>query len=402
MHRNLQGSARRPTARWATIRAVAVVFLGQFAVQLRHAGPRVSSDAVIDTRDVLTAAITIPPATYATPDERDRFYRGLRERLNAQPGVLAMSVASALPLSGGEERRLDIGDRPAADAVAQPTVRTVAIAPGYFRTLGVTLGRGRDFTEADGAPGAAHAIVNERFVEQFLGTADPIGQRIAVTARQSSASAPDWLTIVGVAPSIRQRPSADADPVVYTPFRSLSPATSSLVVRGGVETARLAAIVREEVSKLDPGLPVYRLRTMAQVIRDAQWNGRISSNLFLMLTFIAVALATIGLYAVTAHGVAQRAQEIALRMALGAQPRQVVRLVARRVAMQLALGFMAGIVCTRLWDWRLGSGSDGVTASDPQSLLIVAAVLVVVAMVACVVPARRAVRVDPIVAIRQD
>jgi putative ABC transport system permease protein len=382
--------------------ALAVVFLAQFSAQLRNAGPRVTSDAVIDTTDVLTAAITIPPAKYASPDDRDRFYRGLRERLHAQPIVFSMSVASGLPLSGAEERRLDIGGRPAPDAKAQPTVRTVAIAPGYFRTLGLTLGRGRDFTDADGGPGDEHAIVNERFVEQVLGTADPIGQRIAITPLQSPAGAPSWLTIVGVAPSIRQRPSAGADAVVYTPFRSDSPATGFLVVRGRVESGQLASLLRDEVSKLDSSLPVYRLRTMAQVMRDAQWNGRLSSRLFLMLTFIAVVLATIGLYAVTAHGVAQRAQEIGLRMALGAQPRQVVRLVARRVAMQLAIGFMAGIVCTKLWDWNFGSGSAGVTASDPQSLLVVAFILVVLAMAASVVPARRALRVDPIVAIRQE
>ena len=134
-------------------------------------------------------------------------------------------------------------------------------------------------------------------------------------------------------------------------------------------------MVRDEVSQLDANLPVYRFRTMAQVVRDALWNGRVSSNLFLMLTFIAVALSTIGLYAVTAHGVAQRAQEIGLRMALGAQPRHVTRLIARRVAMQLVIGFMAGIVCTKLWDANFGSGSDGVTASDPKSLLIVAGIL---------------------------
>ncbi len=175
-----------------------------------------------------------------------------------------------------------------------------------------------------------------------------------------------------------------------------------MIVRGRVESGQLASLLRDDVSKLDASLPVYRLRSMAQVMRDAQWNGRVASNLFLMLTFIAVALATIGLYAVTAHGVAQRAQEIGLRMALGAQPQQVIRLVARRVAMQLALGFMAGIVCAKLWAWKFGGGSDGATASDPQSLLIVAGILLVLAIVACVVPARRALRVDPIIAIRQE
>ena len=160
--------------------------------------------------------------------------------------------------------------------------------------------------------------------------------------------------------------------------------------------------MRAEVSKLDPNLPVYRFRTMAQVMRDALWNGRVSSNLFLMLTFIAVALSTVGLYAVTAHGVTQRAREIGLRMALGARPWHVTRLIARRVAMQLVIGFMAGIVCTKLWDANFGSGSDGVTASDPKSLLIVAVILAVLAAVACVVPARRAARMDPLAAIRQE
>lgn len=187
-----------------------------------------------------------------------------------------------------------------------------------------------------------------------------------------------------------------------TPFRSISPATGSLLVRGRTESGNLASLLREEVSKLDSNLPVYRLRTMAQVMRDAQWNGRLASNLFLMMTFIAVALSTIGLYAVTAHAVSQRAQEIGLRMALGAQPRQVIRLIARRVAMQLAIGFMAGIVCTKLWDWIFASANPGVKATDPQTLLVVAGILAGLAVVACVVPARRAVRMDPVAAIRQE
>jgi putative ABC transport system permease protein len=382
--------------------ALAVVLLAQFSAQLRNAGPPLPSDAVLDTPDVLTGSITLPSAKYATSEQRDRFYSGLRERLNAQPTLFSMSLASALPLSGAEERRLDIGGRPAPDPKSELSVRTIAVAPGYFHTLGFTLARGRDFTEADGRPGSADAIVNERFVEQFLGQADPIGQRIALAGRQPPASAPNWLTIVGVVPSIRQRPLQSADAIVYTPFQSISPATASLLVRGRTESGNLVSLLREEVGKLDSNLPVYRLRTMTQVMRDAQWNGRLASNLFLMLTFIAVALATIGLYAVTAHAVAQRAQEIGVRMALGAQPRQVIRLIARRVMMQLAIGFMAGIVCTKLWDSIFGSANAGVKATDPQALLVVALVLSVLATVACVVPARRAVHLDPIAAIRQE
>jgi len=391
--------------RWATgflagEFALAVVFLAHFAVQLRSASPDLPTDAAIDTTEVLTASVTLPAAEYATPERRDLFYTGLRSRLSAQPIVFSTSLASSLPLGGAEERGLDIAGRPPADAASQSLVRTVAVAPAYFRTLGLTLNRGRDFTDDEGFPRAAQAIVNQQFVEQFFPAADPIGQRIALTSPQP-ASAPDWLTIVGVAPSIRQRRPPEPDAIVYIPFRSILPATGSLLVRGRADSDTLASLVRGEVAKLDANLPVDWLRTMAQVMRDAQWNGRLSSRLLLMLTFIAVALSTIGLYAVTAHGVVQRAQEIGLRMALGAQPGQVVRLIARRVAMQLTIGFLAGIACTKLWDANFGSGRAGVTASDPQSLLVVAAILAVLAMAACIVPARRATRLDPVAAIRQ-
>ena len=203
--------------------ALAVVFLGQFSVQLRSASPSVPSDAAVDTTDVLTAAITLPAAPYATPEAREQFYRALRERLNAQPIVASMSMATSLPLSGAEERGLDIAGRAAPDAASRPSIHTIAVAPGYFRTLGLPIARGRDFSDADGEPGAANAIVNERFVERFLGATDPIGQRIALTSPDSPASAPNWLTIVGVAPSIRQRRPAVPDALVYTPFRSIAP-----------------------------------------------------------------------------------------------------------------------------------------------------------------------------------
>jgi putative ABC transport system permease protein len=400
------GTGRRG-GRWTTAFlaaevALSVVFLAQFSVQLRNAGPSDPTEVAIDTTDVLTAAVTLPAAPYDGPDARERFYRALRERLNAQPMVASMSLASHLPLSGAEERGLDIAGRAAPDPASRPSVRTIAVAPGYFQTLGLTIARGRDFSDADGGPGAANAIVNERFVEQFLGTADPIGQRIALTSPDAPAGAANRLTIVGIAPSIRQRRQADPDALVYTPFRSAAPATGLLLVRGRTESGALPSLLREEVSKLDASLPVYRLRTMTQVLRDALWNGRISSNMFLMLTFIAVALATVGLYAVTAHGVSQRAQEIGLRMALGAQPRQVVRLIARRVAIQLAAGFLAGIACTRIWDSVFGSGSEGVRASDAKSLLVVAVMLTGLAALACVVPARRAIRLDPVATIRQE
>ncbi len=381
---------------------LAVVFLALFVVNVRTALPALPTDLVIDTRDVLTATIALPAEAYGTLDERHAFYGRLRERLGALPAVSSMAVAGTLPLFGAEEGRLDVEGRPRGDTESGPAVRTVPVGPRYFETLGLTLIRGRDFTEADGGPGQAHVIVNERLVQQFFSETDPIGQRIAVGPTEGSADPQAWLTIVGVAPSIRQRPAPTPDPLVYLPIRATPPATAILMVRSPMEAAALVPLLRDEVAALDRNLPLYRTRTMAQVVNDAQWNGRLSTRLFFFLTFIAVALSTVGLYAVTAHSVSQRTREIGVRMAFGAQPRHVMRLIARRVALQLAVGFLTGIVLTKLWESTFPSGRADVTATDPQSLLAVAALVTIVALVACVVPARRAMRLDPVAAIKRE
>ena len=167
-------------------------------------------------------------------------------------------------------------------------------------------------------------------------------------------------------------------------------------MRAHNEAADLAPFLRREVQALDPNLPLYRLRTLAQAARDAQWNGRLASSLIRALTLIAVGLATIGLYAVTAYSVNQRAHEIGVRVALGARPHQVAGVIARRVLMQLAVGFTAGVGCTLMWEWAFPGGNPSIRATDPASLAMVAAVLVVVATLASLVPIRRAMRLDPL------
>jgi putative ABC transport system permease protein len=401
------GAGGRAARRWTTAFltaefALAVVLLAHVAVSLRLATPPLPSDRVLDTKDVITAAVTLPGDKYRTPDQRAEFYRQLDGRIRAIPAVSSASVASALPLMGAAEARLDLANRPRSDAKSQPFVRTVAIGPRYFETCGLALVRGRDFDEHDGTPGQAHAIVNERFVQQFLGDENAIGERIAVGPPTAANAAPTWLTIIGISQTVRQRPVADPEPIVYLPFRGAPSANAVLLVRSRAETGALARQLREEVLALDAGLPLYRIRTMAQVIRDAQWNGRVAHMLVLVLTFIAATLSTIGLYAVTAHAVGQRTREIGVRMALGARPRQVMRLIIRRAVFQLALGFVTGIVCTTLWDWMFSTGRPGVVATDPQSLLIIAATLTLLAVIACFVPVRRATRLDPVAAIRQE
>ena len=397
------GPAHDGAQRWSTVFltaefALAVVLLAQFSVSLRSNGPSVQSDLAVDTKEVLTAALTLPPEAYRTPEQRADFYRRLSERLRSRSDISSMSVADVLPQSGGREEHLQIAGRPQSGE--QPTVVTVAVAPRYFATFGLTLTRGRDFVDEDGAPGRAHTIVNDRVAQLFFGNEDPVGHLIAVDP-PSGSTRPEWLTIVGVAPSVRQR-RGDAEPVVYLPYRSTAPATASILVRSHTETDSVAALLKGEVQALDNNLPLYRVRTMAQAIRDLRWNGRVAHLLILSLTCIAVALATVGLYAVTAHAVSQRTQEIGVRMALGARPLQVVRLIMRRAIVQLAFGFGAGIAGSAVWDWTFSSGIAGVTAQDPRALTIVLAILGAVGLIACLVPARRAIRLDPVSAIRRE
>ena len=230
---------------------------------------------------------------------------------------------------------------------------------------------------------------------------DPIGERISIAATNGSAPV-EWLTIAGVAPSIRQRLARDPEPVVYLPLLPTSPAKAALLVRSNIDRTTLTDRLRHELFALDRSLPLNRVRTMKQALLDADWVGRVSRNLADVLAFIAVLLAAFGLYAVTSYAVSQRAQEIGVRMALGASRWQVVRFVGRRIVFQLSVGVATGLVLTRVWDAMFSSGNPTITASDPRSVLTVAGILIAVAVIACAMPVRRATRLDPLMALRRD
>ena len=398
------GAGRRGR-RWTTAFltaefALAVVLLSQVVVSIRDAGPPLPSDRALDTRSVITATITAADAKEAL-ENRIRRYQSLIDRVRTLPGVFSASVANVLPLAGGAEATLTLRGGSPSGREELGTVRTVLIGPAYFETLGVRLTQGRDFSEADGGAASPVGIINERLANKFFPGVDPIGQRIVLANDQASAPA-DAVTIVGVAADIRQRPSSDPDPVVYLSYRTAPPPTVALMLRTNADPAALVPPLRDAVLTVDPNLPVYRIQTMADVVRDADWNRRLARELILFITAIAVALSTVGLYAVTAHGVGQRRQEIGVRMALGASPSTVVLIVVRRVLVQLAFGIVAGIGCTFVWQRMFGSPGSDADAFRPDILVIVVAVLTFAAVIACFVPARRASHLDPVAAIRGD
>jgi predicted permease len=381
--------------------ALAVVLLAHLAVNLRLERPGLASDAIFDNPEIVTAAITLAPASYPTPTALSAFYESLLARLHNVNSELPAAITSTLPASGGEPREVVIDGRSRPDQADEQTALAIAITPEYFRALGLALLQGRELQDQDGTPGREHAIVNLAFAEKFLSGESIMGRRIQLGTRDRSGGT-GWLTIVGVAPDIRQRRGRISEPVVYTPLRATPPATAALIVRSPIDTGGLVGMLRQQVQALDPALPIFRARTLPQVRRDQDWNGRASNGLFLFLAFIAVALATFGLYAVTTHAVSQQRHEIGIRMALGARSHQIIGHVLRRLFVQVSFGFAAGVVCTMLWERTFPPGDANIRATDPTSLALVALMLLALIAIAAAIPSRRASRVDPLLAIRAE
>jgi predicted permease len=400
----------RGTRRWTAVFltaefALAVVMLVQIDLGIRLARPELPSDAAVNTSEVLTAALTLSGARYGTADRRVEFFTRLEERLNAAPGISVASLSNVLPLAGGRESEITIDGQPRTDPPRQ--VVTVGIGPGYFRTFKLAMLRGREFIPQDGTASHAHAIINERAAVTFFANQNPIGQRIALRSPGPGNSALEWLTVVGVAPDIQQQPRPrvlglwETDPVVYVPYRTLPMDTAFLLMRGIFDADGLAPTVRTLLMELDPNIPLYRVRTMAGVIDDGGWNARVSNILIHVLCFIAVTLAMLGLYAVTAHSVYQRTPELGLRMALGAQRWRIARLILRRAVAQVGVGFVAGLVCTLVWA-RLFWTSVERSLVTVESLALVATAVVLLALVGSLMPVIRATRLDPAAALRHE
>ena len=411
--------ARRWTALFLTAEfALTMILLSGLVANVYAAREGERASRTLDTSNLLTMWVTPEPRRYPAAADRLAFYQRLEERLGAIPSIASATIAAALPLTGAAPRQLEIDGRSTASGAGdrKPTVFTTTVGARYFETLGKPVLRGRSFTWRDGTPEAPHVIVNQRFVELFLREGDPIGRRIRLTSDQrapgqgasatanaaAGVDAAPWLTIVGVAPVLRQRMAVAPDPIVYLPAGADPPASAAIIVRSTTTPEALAPLLREEVRALDPELPVYRVRTMQQVIDDAGWNPRLAGNLLTTIALIAFGLAAVGLYAVTAHAVAQRTQEIGIRIALGAATRQVAWLVLRRALRQLAAGLAAGLICTYAFNRAFSGPSDPNSFMNPAILIPVMMLLIGMTLAASLAPIIRATRLDPVIALRKD
>ena len=401
-------TGRRSRVRWLTDGllvaefALAIVLLSYGVNGALDAGPPVASDRVINAPALLTASITLPAATYPTAVERGAFYRSLSDRIAATSGVDSSTMAATLPLRGAQERVVELDGR-ASDPQSQPRAWTTGVGANYFRTLQLPMIAGRELASSgDDTAGNVKAIVNDTFVRTFMPAENPLGRHLRLSAVKPGSPAGDWLTIVGVAPDVRQRANDDADPMVYVPFLSESPATAALMLRARADQPAVARQLRDAIRQLDPALPLERVMPLPQAIDEVLWARQMSVRLMSLLISVALLVATFGLYAVTAHGVASRAREIGIRVALGAGRWQVRGLVLRRAARQMIIGLVAGVICTIAWESTLGTGETGFSLVRPANLAVITAFITMLTIAGCLVPLRRATRVEAATVLRQD
>jgi putative ABC transport system permease protein len=349
--------------------------------------------------NVLTAHVAIPfeQLQGVTP----RVFQPLLEGVRHVPGVRSAAIVSMLPIqdawTNGPYR---VEGRPAPPPGKEPFAEYRVASPQLFASLGIPILHGRDFTEADGGPGVRLLIVNDALARREFPGEDPVGRQLRIDQEAPHA-------IVGVVGNVRQA-GLDLEPLpeLYFPYVQVGAegwlGDATLVIRTAVPPTSAASAVREAVRKVDPGLPLYRVTTMETVIAESLASRRL--NLWLLGIFAAMALilSAAGLYGVISYLVAQRTREIGVRIALGAQTRDVVGMVMRQGTRLTAAGVVLGLIGALPFTWVLQSLLYGVSARDPLTFASIAALLAAVALLATWLPARRAARVDPMVAIRNE
>jgi putative ABC transport system permease protein len=348
----------------------------------------------------LTMKIVLPEVRYADKEQRAVFYRELIRRVETLPGVVSAAVATNLPLTeSGNSVGISIEGRadPAPDRV--PIVITRIISPRYFETMGIPLLKGRAFTEEDKAESPAVVVVSEGTARRFWPGEDALGKHIKIGATNSPNR---WLAVVGVVKDVRQfELVVEPKPQMYLPFTQANFfEPRALVVKTNLEPLSLAATVRKTVWEIDKDQPVSDIASMENIVSESVARQRFSMLLLGVFATLALVLAAVGIYGVMSYSVAQRTREIGIRMALGAQRSDVLKLTVghglRLVTIGVVIGLSVALVLTRV----MSSLLFGVSATDPMTFISISVVLISVAVLASYVPALRATKVDPMFALR--
>jgi predicted permease len=390
--------------------AIALVLLVGAGLMIRSFAQLQAIDPGFNPTNILTAIVSVAGTKHAPGARRSAFFDEALEKIGALPGVESASAVNHLPLGGDIWRwPFSIEGQPPLPIGQRPSAAYRVARPNYFRTMGIPLLEGRDFSEQDSEQTPGVVIINRAMAARCWPGDEAIGKRIKLGPVESTNP---WLTVIGVVKDVKQREWAEESgsemylPYLQSPNYLNNPAPHfsylTLVVRFSSDAGNLPAALRSAIWAIEPDAPISSLATMEQVVADEMWQPQFSMLVLGGFSLVALALAAVGIYGVIAYSVAQRTHEIGIRMALGARAGDVLELIIRQ-GFKLALGGVAaGLLAAFAMTRAIKSLLFGVSATDPITFLTVTALLVTVALLACYIPARRATKVDPMIALRHE
>jgi putative ABC transport system permease protein len=356
------------------------------------------------SEQALTFELTLPESRYAEDEPRIQFFDQLLSRLRALPGVRSASAVLGLPLSGLDLIiSFEVGGRPPVPPSQQPAMQVRVATPDYFDAIGIPLKRGRGFTEADRHGTPRVVLITEAAARQFFPGEDPIGKKITLGWRRGPGRERGGGEIVGVVGDIKDAAlNEPTPPQIYMPLRQWPVSFMTVVMTTSVPPAALADAARAQVAAIDPNLPLSEVTTLQAVVARSISQQRFYLTLLTMFAAVALVLAAIGIFGVLSYAVAQRTREIGIRMALGAQERTVISLIVRQAMLLVVAGVALGTAAALFLSETMTKMLFSIKPTDPATFATVAGLLIAVALFAAYIPARRATRVDPIVALRAE
>ncbi|PYT34121.1 MAG: hypothetical protein DMF52_13840 [Acidobacteria bacterium] len=408
LERGLREGGRSAAAGGAGGRLRGVLVVGEIALSLvllvgagllaRSFARLLSTDKGFDPENVVSFSLSLPQGAYPRPDQQSRFFEQALDRLAALPGVSGAAAISELPLGGSGTNgafRVEGRDDPPG---SEPQAEKRIVTPDYFRVLRTPILAGREFTAQDRAGSPAVAIINDALARRMFPGQDPVGRRI-----EFNWDTTGWQEIVGVVGNVKQYGlQEDMLPTIFVPQAQRPEPAMAVVVRSSLRPDQLVPEIRRQVAALDRNRPLIQVRTMDQVIADSVADRRLPMLILGAFAVAALLLGAIGVYGIVGYSVAQRTQEFGIRMALGARRRDVVRMVLGQ-GLRLALfGLLIGLAGSLAVARLIAGLLFGITPADPGTLVATSLLILGVALLACYIPARRAARVDPMVALRYE
>ncbi|HEV8431392.1 MAG TPA: ABC transporter permease [Pyrinomonadaceae bacterium] len=381
--------------------ALAVVLLLAAGLLVRSFNKLLAIDLGFDRENVLTARISLPRSSYKEPGQTQAFYDNLLQRLQSTPGVQSAGMITHTPLAGfGLIAFMGIEGHAEPDRKTDPPIGIAAVSAEYFETMKIPLLSGRHYDGRDRADGQKVAIVNQAFTNRYFPNGDALGKRVSFGCEESEGLC---RTIVGVVGNIRQESITDtATPEIYLPFPQYPMNGMTLMVRTTSDPLSIARSLRSEVLAIDKNQPLHDVRTLAQRVDEAVAVSRSLMVLFSAFALLALILGSVGIYGIVSYSVTQRTHEIGIRMALGARAGNVLSLIMKNGFVLVLTGVVIGVGGALMLTRFLATLLFGVTPTDALTFVAVSAVFFVIAMVASLIPALRATRVDPLIALRYE